>query len=305
MSKKSYRRVLILILLALFFTTLLSPWVAAFWNFVLDLRPQWEMPRYPFSRMFDRTFMIMGIILFFAFRRRLEINSASQLGLGPFQEGYPDLLRGFLLALVSFIVLGFAMSLAQVFTPYFRLSISEALQDFSKALLAALTVAFLEEIFFRGILFKGLVEDWRPAGAIVVTSLFYSAIHFVTPAEKIPLSGLHPLAGIRHLIQAFRPFLDLPPLLPGIFGLFLLGIVLCYAYHRSGSLYLSIGLHAGWVLGLKIIRIFGDYNVEDLGWFFGSSAPKIISGPASWIGILVIGAMVHWLTRERPNPLPK
>ena len=36
-----------------------------------------------------------------------------------------------------------------------------------KAILTGFTVGFLEEIFFRGIIFRGLLEDWKPLPAFV------------------------------------------------------------------------------------------------------------------------------------------
>jgi membrane protease YdiL (CAAX protease family) len=88
-------------------------------------------------------------------------------------------------------------------------------------------------------------------------------------------------------------------LFPGLFGLFLLGIVLSYAFIRTGSLYLSIGLHAGWVFGIKTIKVYGNYTREGLGWLFGSTDPKFLSGVATWVGFLMVGLIVYWLTRKR------
>ena len=81
--------------------------------------------------------------------------------------------------------------------------------------------------------------------------------------------------------------------------MFLLGLVLCYAFARTGSLYLSMGLHMGWVFGIKSIKVYGNYTREDLGWFFGSMDPKFVSGVATWLGFLAVALMVHWLTRNR------
>ena len=90
-------------------------------------------------------------------------------------------------------------------------------------------------------------------------------------------------------------------ILPGLLGLFLVGVVLSYACLRTGALYLSIGLHAGWIFGLQTLSMFGRYQRRDLGWFFGASEPKIVSGVATWIGILAILAVVHWITRTRES----
>jgi hypothetical protein len=76
-------------------------------------------------------------------------------------------------------------------------------------------------------------------------------------------------------------------------------MLLSYAFFRTNSLYLSMGLHAGLVFGVKTIRVYGNYTREDLGWIFGSSDPKIISGIAAWIGIIAMGVFIHTITRKR------
>ncbi len=303
MRIKSYQRVLLYLVSVLLLTSLLSPWVYALWDLFLGpwlaTLTEWQDHRYPLSKIFNRLFMILAISLFFPCRRFLKIWSMGQLGLQSMRAGYRDLLKGFSIALASIIFLGAAMGLAEVFTIYFRLPFAVGFERSVKAIFAALTVGFLEEIFFRGMIFKGLLEDWRPTGAFVGASLFYSAIHFVKPAQKSYLEGLEPLAGFSHLIHTFEQFLNPLSILPGLVGLFLLGMLLSYAFFRTNSLYLSIGLHAGLVFGVKTIRVYGNYTREDLGWIFGSSDPKIISGIAAWIGIIAIGVFIHSITRKR------
>lgn len=296
---KSYQRVFVFLLLVLLLTVFLSPWVAALWERILDRVPEWQGYRYPFSRIFDRLFMIMGISCFFLWRSRLKIGSLSDLGLGGIRRGYPDVIGGFFLAVGSVIALALLMVFADIFSPYLRLPFATALERSVKALLAALTVGVLEEIFFRGILLKGMLRDLKPASALAATNLFYSAIHFVQPSKKFTLSGFDPLAGFRHVFYAFQPFLDPLELLPGLFGLFLIGLVLSYAFMRTGSLYLAIGLHAGWVFGLKTLRVYGDFRREDLGWLFGTTDPKLVSGVATWIAIVAVGVVIHWISRNR------
>lgn len=303
MKAKNYQRVFLYLISVLLITSLLSPWVYALWDLFLGpwlaAFTEWQDYRYPFSKIFNRLFMILAISLFFPCRRLLKIGSMGQLGLQSMREGYRDLLKGFSIALISIIFLGAAMGLAEVFTIYFRLPFSVGLERSVKAIFAAITVGFLEEIFFRGMIFKGLLEDWRPTGAFVGASLFYSAIHFVKPAQKSYLEGLDPLAGFSHLIHTFEQFLNPLSILPGLVGLFLLGMLLSYAFFRTNSLYLSMGLHAGLVFGVKTIRVYGNYTREDLGWIFGSSDPKIISGIAAWILIAAIGVFIHSITRKR------
>jgi membrane protease YdiL (CAAX protease family) len=301
---KSYQRAFILLLVALAIAALLSPWVAALWNSVIVARPEWERYRYSFSHIFGRTFMIAGIAIFLSCRSWIGIRSARDLGLGPLSQGLANVPLGFFLAITSVALLGVLMSAADVFEPYFRVSFTTALRVSVKALLGALAVGFLEEIFFRGIIFKGLLESTRRVTAFTAASLFFAAIHFVKPGERFSVDGIDPLAGGRYLSEAFAPLLDPLPILPGLLGLFVIALVLSYAFLRTGSIYLSMGLHAGWVFGIKTIRIYGDFVRGDLGWLFGSSNPKIVSGVATWLGILCVGVVVHFLTRKTRAGFP-
>jgi membrane protease YdiL (CAAX protease family) len=196
------------------------------------------------------------------------------------------------------------MSLADVFDPFFRLSLARSLQRCASAILAAAAAGFMEEILFRGLIFKGLYEQLGRARAYLFAALFYSAIHFVKPGDSATLGGLDPWTGARYLANSFQPFTELQTLFPGLLGLYLIGAVLCYAFERTGTLYLSIGLHAGWIFSLKTLRVFGDFRRGDLGWLFGSTDPKIVSGVVTWLGILLVGIAVGLITRRRARLFP-
>jgi membrane protease YdiL (CAAX protease family) len=296
---KSYQRLLIFILLVLGVTAVVSPWAATAWDLISGASAAAAEDRIPFSRFFDRFFMISGIVLFFSCRSLLKIDSLSQLGLSPRTRAASDVAVGLCFALGSMFALGFIMSTAGVYEVFFRLSLGESVELYLKAILTGLTVGFLEEIFFRGIIFRGLLEDWKPLPAFLTANLFYSALHFVKPGEQYFLSGVEPWAGFRHLFSTFAPFLEPTEIVPGMIGLLLIGIVLSYAFLRTGTLYLSIGLHAGWIISIKTVRLFGDYRRESLGWLFGSTDPKIVSGVVTWVGIILVGVAVYWITRNR------
>jgi CAAX protease family protein len=297
-SSKSYQRLMIFLLLALGLTCVISPWMAAGADWITRLWPALISEPIPFSRVFNRSFIISGVIALILARRVVIPTELKTLLAVKSSEAARRLISGLGLAVLSMTLLVAVMAIARVFTPFFRLSLAHSLSQFASALAAGVFAGSLEEIFFRGILFFGLRENGRPLSAYVFANLFYSLLHFVKPGEAYFLNGIEPLAGFRHLLTTFTPFLDPLPILPGIFGLFLIGVILSYALMRTGNLYLSIGLHAGWVLSLKLIRVFGDFTREDLGWAFGSTDPKIVSGVATWIGILVVALTIRRLTRS-------
>jgi membrane protease YdiL (CAAX protease family) len=297
-SLKPHQRLLLFLLFVLGLTSLLSPWFAVCADWISSHWPILMPERYAFSKIFNRTFMISGILLFFLGRPLLGIGKLADLGLTRFAQGSRDLASGWVLAVGSMAALVVAMALCGIFTPFFRLSLAESARRCISGLSAGVFGGFFEEVFFRGILFKGLLEQGR-LRAYLGANLFYSLLHFVEPGDPYRLEAFDPWAGFRHLALTFAPFLDPLPLLPGIFGLFLLGVVLSYAFTRTVNLYLAIGLHAGWVFSLKTMRVFGDFRREDLSWMFGSSEPKIVSGVFTWIGIGLVAVVVHYLTRHR------
>jgi membrane protease YdiL (CAAX protease family) len=88
-------------------------------------------------------------------------------------------------------------------------------------LLSVLAAPLYEELIFRGVFFPYLTDRIGFYPAILVVSIVFSAVHFHIPS-LLPLS--------------------------------LLSIVLCLAYWRTGSLWVSIGLHAIFN-GMSIILI--------------------------------------------------
>jgi membrane protease YdiL (CAAX protease family) len=301
---KAHHRLIIFLLCVLALTSILTPWFAVGADWMASGDREWLPERYPFGRIFNRTFMISGILLFFLCRPLLGIGRPAELGLTSFASGKRDLVTGWLLALASMAGLALVMTSFDVFTPYFRLPPGESIERCVKGFFAGAFAGSLEEIFFRGILFKGLYAQ-GPLRAYLGANLFYSLLHFVKPGEPYFMEQFDLWAGWRHLAYTFTPFLDPAPLIPGIFGLFLLGVVLSFAFARTGNLYLAIGLHAGWVFALKSFRVFGNFTREDLGWMFGATEPKIVSGVFAWVGIVLVALIVYWITRRRKARLAR
>jgi len=304
-SLKSYQRLLIFLLLILAITCVISPWMALGADWVYLKWPSLIGERVPFSRVFNRAFMVAGIIGFIVARKFIFPPKLKPLLLPGFGKATCLLSLGWIFSFVSTTLVVCLMAIGDVFEPFFRLSLEESISKLISALFAGIFAGFFEEIFFRGILFLGLRDDGRPWAAYLFANLFYSLLHFVKPGEAYFLNGIDPLAGFHHFLTTFEPFFHPTDLLPGIFGLFLIGVILSYALVRTGNLYLSIGLHAGWVFGLKVIRVFGDFSRQDLGWLFGSTDPKIVSGVATWIGLLLVAAAVRRLTRHNPQESPE
>ena len=287
---------------ALTLACIISPWLAIGADWFATEWPEILSERVSFDKVFNRAFMIAGMILFIAYHRTLAPAEIKRLLSPGFCIALRNFFTGWGLAVLSMVLLVIAMAATNVFRPYIRVSLTTGLSRFAGAFSAGIFAGLLEEVFFRGMLFFGIRKTGHPTRAYLFANFFYAAINFVKPGGEYFLDGVNVLAGFRHLIITFEPFLDPIPLLPGMTGLFLIGVVLSYALARTGNLWASIGLHAGWVLSLKLIKVFGNFWRADLGWAFGAAEPKILSGVATWLGVLLVGLAVSRLTR-RAGPL--
>ena len=75
--------------------------------------------------------------------------------------------------------------------------------------------------------------------------------------------------------------------MPGFFNLTLVGALLALAYQRTGNLYFSIGLHAGWIFWLKTYGTFTAAPARAPAWFWGTD--KMIDG---WPALMVLVAVL-------------
>jgi hypothetical protein len=74
-------------------------------------------------------------------------------------------------------------------------------------------------------------------------------------------------------------------LMPGFFTLLIAGWMLGLGYQRTGTLYFSIGLHAGWIFWLKSYNVLTAPAPGANVWIWGTS--KLIDG---WLALVVLAA---------------
>lgn len=116
-------------------------------------------------------------------------------------------------------------------------------------LLGALTVAFIEEVFFRGIVYKAFWQDLRSKiWAALLAASFFGSLHWISFAWLLRWTE-----GKESLFQTFvsLKFVSVESISVFLF-ITVLGLLLIYSYEYIGSLYASIGLHAGMVFAARV-----------------------------------------------------
>jgi len=208
------------------------------------------------DRYFDRSLLFSALVLLpFLLRRIRQIGRTEGLPPQP-RVRYPassvaaQLTLGCLIAAGLLGVMGLLLDLAGAYA--MRPDPPEPGKFLRKALITAVAASLVEEWLFRGLLLGLWLRFARPAFAVVGTSLVFAFLHFLKPPEgfEIATSG-HPLAGFDLLGKILLHFTDPRFFVTDFATLFVVGLILAWARLRTGALWFSIGLHAGWVFAFK------------------------------------------------------
>ena len=256
--------------------------------------------RYPFPRIFDRTVMAtLLIVILFAAR---DLNLAALLSRGfkhPLAPSVARAIRGFLVAMSAIAILfalAFAVGGAGVGDH------AAAVRLIPKYLLSAIAIAFIEEAFFRAFLLGGMKEDFGNRVALIASATIYALAHLVRSPARYYVSGYEPAAGLLNLAHSVDQFKDPAIAIPTLIGLFLLGLVLGEAYILTGSVYFSMGLHCGFVLGSKLWPKVIMNRAALSWWIAGGGAIPLIGGAAAWVIAIVILATLGPITGAELEP---
>ena len=243
---------------------------------------------YDFGKVMRRILMVVALIVFIVFRKSLRfgtlISSALKIRPGFFRQFLLGLSMAVLLILIYYGI-GLISGAWIIHMDYDSAGII-ILKIVEYALIACL-IGIMEEIFFRGYLLQTFQENMSLPKAVCVCSLIYSILHFFK-ADVIVSTGFQPFVGFTTMAQFFKPiFFEFLENLPAIIGLFLVGVVLSYAFIKTKSLYLSIGLHAGMVFMVKADTMFISRMREEQVLLFGGGS-KLITGVLVWFLLIFI-----------------
>jgi uncharacterized protein len=242
----------------------------------------------PFHRFLNRSLLIVALAGLWPFLRSLGIRNWKDVGLEKPRQHWRKLISGFGWGFISLaIITGFAV-LAGARALDLDRTFAELAGRLLKAGLTASVVALVEELLFRGALFGALRRAHHWMGALFISSALYALVHFFSRPE--PPGEVGWATGFALLPRMMRGFGDVEMLIPGFFNLALAGIILGYAFHRTGHLFFSIGLHAGWVFWLKTYGSLTGATPEGNLWIWGSG--KLIDG---WAALLVLSGLLGWL----------
>jgi uncharacterized protein len=275
--------VLLFILAVFVGGALLSPWLHWLLQWAArDLPGLKNLARQPFDRFVLRGMLAVAAAGVWPFLRALGARSWAEAGIVQPAGQWRRLAFGFGLGSVS-IACTATLALAGGARAFYGGFEGRWWGRLPEIATAAVGIAVVEELLFRGVLFTALrrAHGWKTA--LFGSSAIYAMLHFFQKVE--PPESVTWLSGLMLLPQMMKGFVEPGLIVPGFLSLSLAGMMLGLAFQRTGNLWFSIGLHAGWVFWLKCNTLATDVRPGAALWFWGTS--KLFDG---WPGVLVLAA---------------
>lgn len=255
----------------------LSRYIAAHGAFTFLLR-------FDFETFFHRAVLIAALLLLWPLIRSLNIARQGDLGLTSNRWWRRDLSGGFLFAAVPLALVACALVALRIY----QIKATPDWHGLPAVVASSAAVPVIEEWLFRGLVLGVLLRSWRPSAASGASAAFFSIVHFLKAPANTSTDPRW-FSGFVSIAHAFDQFAEPMLVLGGFTTLFAIGWILADARLRTRSLWLPIGLHAGWIVASGAFGKFAQRQIIALPWL----------GKNLLVGIvpLVVAAFTWWLVR--------
>ena len=250
-----------------------------------------SLANFGFERFFHRAVLIAAAALLWPFLRFARIKRMTDLDLAPNPDWSRDLLVGFMAAAIPVLFCGaFLVALR-----FYSLRHSFAWHALNKTAFASITVPLIEETLFRGIILGVLLRSGWKYMSILLTSALFSVLHFLKAPER-PSEVVTWFSGVNSIAHSFDQFLDPTLVAAAVTTLFLIGWIMADARVGTCSLWLPIGLHAGWIFAAGTFNAAARRQIIAPPWLGKDLRVGIVPLVVATLTWLIISL---WLNHER------
>jgi len=219
----------------------------------LLLHPHFD---FPFHRIGERIGLLALVIGFILAARRTGLADKQSLGYGLRRPLFiREMLIGLGMGVVGMLIIVAAMTALGLldWTEASAATAGRLTKIVFNRLLSGLAVGFIEETMLRGLMFAAIARESGTRAAILLTSVVYSAVHFldsyhIAPDQVTASSGIALLTGILHRFSTPLAMAD------AFLCLLAVGLLLAVIRAKTGSIAAGLGLHAGWVWVILFTR---------------------------------------------------
>ena len=146
-------------------------------------------------------------------------------------------------------------------------------------LASGVAVALIEETVMRGAMHTAIERESGPWMAAFCTAPLFAVLHFFAKV-RIPADAVTWDSGFDLLVRSFAPLGHPALVLDSFMSWLLVGLILSLTRVLTGNIAVAIGLHAGWVVVLRMLQ--------------QSTAPGDAPAFSAWVGRFD-GLLGYWL----------
>jgi membrane protease YdiL (CAAX protease family) len=208
----------------------------------------------PVHRVMNRLAMLIALVGLIVLTRRLGLANRPALGYGlPRVEFFRQLGIGWAAGIglmLPLVALLLSLDVRQI-KPGLD---GDLLPLVLGGIVSGFAVAFIEETFFRGVLFSAVARSSGTRAAIIAPTLLYAALHFLGGKLRVPPEEVRWIHGFEVLSRLFERYAQPLALVDSFLALVALGVLLSMVRLRTGAIAGCIGLHAAGVCAIFVLR---------------------------------------------------
>lgn len=208
--------------------------------------------------------------------------------------------RGFLVVTMLFLLLSGILMVAGIFE--WRQPPTGGVKWVGRMALLAFGMAALQEFLFRGVAMGIFLRAMRPSAALGLSAVLFALMYFLIPPPGLNVADPDAAGVGFELLRKVIGLFSEPRMIFGSFlPLLALGCVLAFARWRTASLWLPIGLNAGWIFvnGVMGVVTVAASSPGSMMWVLAGASLR--QGLVPLAGILIAGIMIDYLTTADPD----
>jgi membrane protease YdiL (CAAX protease family) len=166
---------------------------------------------------------------------------------------------------------------------------------------SGISVALLEETVFRGVMHTAIERESGPWAAALLTAPLFAVLHFFAKV-RIPAADVGWASGFDLLARSFAPLGHPALVFDSFLSWLLIGLILSLTRSLTGNIAVAIGLHAGWVVVLRMLQQATTSGSSQYSAWIGSFDGLLGYWMLPW-GLSLAAAL--WLARRTWVPYAK
>ena len=264
-------------------------------NMITDLPGLETLAGTPFRRVADRAFLLAGLVGLYPLAKSFKLRRRSDWGYACEAGRTKAVVTGFVAGITLLLLLLTCHCLLRVRVWDSSRNALDLVQALIGGIVSGLAIGFIEETFFRGGLYWIVSKELSPRGAVSVTAGLYALLHFLR-TDDAGLDRVSWSSGFAVLGGAFAKLTD-PSIVGPFLALLVLGVVLAKLRQATGHIFLNIGVHAGFVAGVRLGHEATD-SVQDSPQLWLAQGYDGITGFLA-LFLVLIPVLVHVALRSR------